>query len=56
MLKLRADLQKAKDKARMTKEAFGAAEVATFERGVMETEMRLTEEVAGVCKDYCAEV
>ena len=40
----------------MTKEASRAAEVAAFERGVMETETRLTEEVAGFCRDYCVEV
>ena len=33
-----------------------AAEAATYERGVVETETRLTAEVTVVCKDYCAEM
>ena len=32
-----------------------AAETATYERGVVETETRLTAEVIVVCRDYCAE-
>ena len=56
MLKLRVDLQKAKDEARMAKEASGAAKVAAFERGILETKTRLIEEVAGVYRDYCVEV
>lgn len=40
----------------MTKEASRVAKVVAFECGVMETETRLTEEVAGFCRDYCAEV
>ena len=32
-----------------------AAEAATYERGVVETETRLTAEVTVVCRDYCAE-
>ena len=40
----------------MAKKASRAAEMATFERGVLEIEMQLAKEVAGVCRDYCAEV
>ena len=40
----------------MAKEAFGATEMEAFERGVLETETRLAEEVARVCKDYYAKV
>ena len=40
----------------MAKEAFGATEMEAFERGVLETETWLAEEVARVCKDYCAKV
>ena len=36
----------------MAKEASGAAKVATYEHGILETETRL----AGVCRDYCTEV
>ena len=39
----------------MAQEAFGAAEMATFKCGVLETETRLVEEMAGVCRDYCIE-
>ena len=40
----------------MAKEAFGATEMEAFERGVLETETQLAEEVARVCKDYYAKV
>ena len=56
VLELKAELQKAREEARMAREASRAAEVAAFERGVMETKTRLTEEVAGVCREYCGEV
>ena len=39
----------------MAQEAAKAAEAATYERGVLETEVRLIAEVMVVCKDYCAE-
>ena len=39
----------------MAQEAFGDAEMATFKCGVLETETRLVEEMAGVCRDYCIE-
>ena len=39
----------------MAKEAAKAAKAATYKRGVLETEARLTAEVTVVCKDYCAE-
>ena len=32
-----------------------AAEAATYDRGVVENETRLTAEVTVVCRDYCAE-
>ena len=38
----------------MAKEAVKAAEAAAYERGVLETEARLTAEVTVVCRDYCA--
>ena len=40
----------------MAREATEVAETASYERGVLDTEKRLIEEVAGVCRDYCAEV
>ena len=39
----------------MAQEATKATEATTYERGVLETEARLTTEVTVVCKDYCAE-
>ena len=53
---LKAELQKVKDAARVAREATEAAETTSYERGVLDMMMRLAEEVAGVCKDYCTEV
>ena len=52
---LKAELQKAKKAARVTREAAKVAEEAAYEHGVEETEIRLADEVAGVCRDYCTE-
>ena len=38
----------------MAQEAAKTAKAAAYERGVLETEARLTAEVTVVCKDYCA--
>ena len=51
---LKAELQKEKDAARVAREASEAEETTSYECGVLETEIRLAEEVAGVCRDYCA--
>ena len=56
VLDLKAKLQKAKDAARVAKEASEATETTSYERGVLETETWLAEEVAGVCRDYCVEM
>ena len=56
VLDLKAELQKVKDAARVAKEASKAVEMASYECGVQEMEMRLAEEVARVCKDYYIEV
>ena len=37
----------------MAKEASKATEEIAYVRGVMEIEIRLAKEVAGVCRDYC---
>jgi len=55
VLELKAKLQKAKDAAQAAKVAAEATEKATFGRGVVETEERLAEQVAEVCRDYCTE-
>ena len=52
---LKTKLQKVKEAARVAREASEAVEVASYERGVLETETRLAEELAGVYKDYSAE-
>ena len=39
----------------MVRDAAEAAVKASYERGVLDTEKRLTEEVAIVCRDYCVE-
>ena len=40
----------------MAQEAAKAVETAAYERGVLETEARLTAEVTMVCRDYCVEI
>ena len=51
VLDLKAKLSKTKEAARLAREAAEAAVVASYERGVADTEARLTEEVATVCRD-----
>ena len=53
VLDLKAKLQKTKDATWVAGEAAEAAETASYESGVLDTETRLAEEVAGVCRDYC---
>ena len=55
VLDLKAQLQQAKEAAQVAREAAEAAMAASYERGVKDTDARLTEEVAVVCKDYCTE-
>ena len=52
VMNLMAELKKAKDAARMVREAFEAKETTSYERRVLEMEAQLAEEVARVCKDY----
>jgi len=49
---LKAQLLQVKEAARFAREAVEATVVASYERGVADTEARLTEEVAAVCRDY----
>ena len=51
---LKAELSKAKEAARLAREAVEAAVLTSYEREVADTEARLTEEVATVCRDYIA--
>ena len=39
----------------MAQEAATAAKTSAYERGVLETEVRLTAEVTAVCREYYAE-
>ena len=55
VLDLKAKLQKAQEALKVVYEAVKAAETAAYERGVLETEARLTAKVTVVCRDYCAE-
>ena len=49
---LKAELSKAKKAARVAREVAEAAVATSYERGVTDTEARLTKEVATVCRDY----
>ena len=53
VLDLKTQLQQTKDAARVAREAAEAVVKVSYERGVCDTEARLTEEVVVVCKDYC---
>ena len=52
---LMAQLLQAKEAARLAREVAEAAVAASYEHGVADTEARLTEEVAMVCRDYVTE-
>ena len=52
VLDLKAELQKLKDVARVAREAAEVAVNASYECEVANTEARLLEEVAVVCRDY----
>ena len=53
VLHLKADLEKAKAAARAAEEATEASKQASYIRGIEEIEVRLAEELAEVCRDYC---
>ena len=53
MLDLRAKLQQAKETTQLAKEAAEAKRQASYTLDVEETQARLTEELAKVCRDYC---
>ena len=40
----------------MAQEAATAAKTSAYERGVLETEARLTAEVTAICREYCAKM
>ena len=49
---LKAELAKVKEEARLAKEVAEKVVATSYDRGVRDTEIRLTEEVAAVCRDY----
>ena len=54
VLDLKAVLQKVKEEVQLAKEATEAEKRATYQLGVKETEVQLTEELSEVCRDYCS--
>ena len=53
---LNAELEKAKEAARAAKEVAEGSKQKSYILGVQETEVRLAEELAEVCRDYYQEV
>ena len=53
VLDLKVELQKAKEAVQLAKEAVEAEKQAAYALGMKETQARLTEELADVCRDYC---
>ena len=49
---LKAELARTKEEARLAREAAEKAVAALYDRGVHDTEVRLAEEVATVCREY----
>ena len=49
---LKAELSKAKEATRVAREVAEIAVIISYEHGVTDTDARLTEEVATVCRDY----
>ena len=52
VLDLKAELAKVKGEARLAREAAEKAVAASYDHGVKDTEVRLAEEVAAVCREY----
>ena len=53
VLDLKAELQRAKVTLQLAKEAAEVEKQASYQLGVEEMQIRLTEELSEVCKDYC---
>ena len=53
MKDLRTQLQKVREAAQLAKEAAEAEKQAAYKLGVEETQVRLTEELSVVCREYC---
>jgi len=52
VLDLKAELAKVKEESRLAREAAEKAVATSYDRGVRDTKIRLTEEVAAVFRDY----
>ena len=53
VMDLRAELQQAKEAAQLAREATEVERQASYALGVEETHVRLIEELAEICRDYC---
>ena len=53
---MKAELEKAKDVAQTAQVTANALEHKFYDLGVKETEARLANELARVCRDFCLEV
>ena len=49
---IKAELAKVKEEARLAREAAEKVVATSYDRGVRDTKIRLTEEVVAVCRDY----
>ena len=50
---MNAELKKAKEAAWVAKVVVEPSELRSYDLGIQETKARLTEELAGVCREYC---
>ena len=53
VIDLKVELQKAKEEAQLAREAAEAKKKASYQLSMKETQVRLTEELLEVCRDYC---
>ena len=54
VLDLKVALQKAKEEVQLAKEAAEVEKRAAYQLGVEEMQVRLTEELSELCRDYCS--
>ena len=47
-------MQEAKEEVQLAKEAVEVKKRAAYQLGVEETQVRLTEELSKICRDYCS--
>ena len=56
VVELKAELSKAKEATQVAQAAANVAGQKFYDLRVLETEARLTDELVGVCRDYCLKV